>query len=135
MPNKKILIIPVVVQKDWTILHVFLSESSFMCMINVDLSRSWGPITALQMFCKCMLYSQVIGKVTLFQRTLNIRNDMCVCVCVFIYIIISYQLFWSMIQLISRSQRAVSPETNLSHDCPLNLCLGNKNEQTRKVYY
>ena len=40
---------------------------------------------------------------------------------------ISYQLFWSMIQLISRNQRAVSPE---AHDCLHNLCTGNKNEHT-----
>ena len=80
-----------------------------------------------------MIYSQDISKVTLFQRILNIRNDICVCVCIYI-IYISYQLFWRMIQLISRNQRDVSPEANLSHDCPLNLCIGNKNEQTRKVY-
>ena len=39
-----------------------------------------------------------------------------------------------MIQLISRNQRAVSPEaqliTNLSHDCLLDLYIGNKNEHT-----
>ena len=48
------------------------------------------------------------------------------------YNTISYQLFWSMIQLISRNQRAVSPEAqpNLSHDCFLDLCTGNKNEHT-----
>ena len=62
-----------------------------------------------------------------------------------------------MIQLISRNQRAVSPEaqpryklyliaryklyltpkqliTNLSHDFPLDLCIGNKNEQTHLEY-
>ena len=45
--------------------------------------------------------------------------------------IISYQLFWSKIQLISRNQRAVSPSAqNLSHDCLLDLCIGNKNEHT-----
>ena len=46
-----------------------------------------------------------------------------------------------MTKLISRNHRArykvyLTPKqsiTNLSHDCPVDLCIGNKNEQTRKV--
>ena len=63
-----------------------------------------------------------------------------------IIIIISYQLFWCMIQPMYRNQRAVSPEgqllyhtpkqliTTSSHDCHLDLCIGYKNEQTHLEY-
>ena len=77
----------------------------FLLFILIEFRQSLlGHVTAYFLY---VVFIFIFFKISINKTSISL---LWIGVLYLIYNIISYQLFWSMIQLISRNQRAVSPE-------------------------